>query len=67
MCESFPAGREEKCTYAPPRSITRANAKKGKQEDKLTMRSIYGHMDPTPYLAIRHMEQTERQSQKKTA
>ena len=50
-----------------PRTITRANAKKGKQEDKLTMRSIYGHMDPTPYLAIRHMEQTERQSRKKTA
>ena len=44
-----------------PRSITRANAKKGKQEDKLTMRSIYGHMDPTPYLAIRHMERTCRQ------
>ena len=50
-----------------PRSITRATAKKGKQEDKLTMRSIYGHMAPTPYLAIRHMEQTERQSRKKTA
>lgn len=49
------------------RSITRANAKKAKQEDKLTMRSIYGHMDPTPYLAIRHMEQNERQATKKTA
>ena len=50
-----------------PRSITRSNAKKGNQEDKLTMRSIYGHMDPTPYLAIRHMEQIKRQIHKKTA
>lgn len=50
-----------------PRSITRTNAKKAKQEDQLTMRSIYGHMDPTPYLAIRHMERTQRQAQKKTA
>ena len=44
-----------------PRSITRANAKKGKQEDKLTVRSAYGYLDPTPFFAIRHMEQTQRQ------
>ena len=43
------------------RSITRANAKRGKQEDKLTMRSAYGYLDPTPFFAIRHMEQTQRQ------
>ena len=49
------------------RVVTRANAKRAKQEDKLTVRSPYGYMDPTPYLAIRHMEQTERQSRKKTA
>lgn len=49
------------------RSITRANAKQGKQEDKLTVRSIYGHMDPTPYQAIRRMEQAERQKKAKSA
>ena len=50
-----------------PRSVIRTNAKKAKQHDALTMRSIYGHMDPTPYMAIRHMEQAEKQIQKKTA
>ena len=50
-----------------PRSITRANAKKGKEEDKLTMRSIYGHMDPTPYLAIKNMEKAAHASRKKAA
>ena len=50
-----------------PRSITRANAKKGKQEDKLTMRSIYGHMDPTPYLAIKNMEKAAHTSRKNAA
>lgn len=43
------------------RSITRANAKRAKQEDKLTVRSPYGYLDPTPYFAIRHMEQNQRQ------
>ena len=43
------------------RSITRANAKRAKQEDKLTVRSPYGYLDPTPFFAIRHMEQTRRQ------
>ena len=47
------------------RSITRANAKRAKQEDKLTVRSAYGYLDPTPFFAIRHMEQTQRL--KKTA
>ena len=43
------------------RSITRANAKRAKQEDKLTVRSPYGYLDPTPFFAIQHMEQTKRQ------
>ena len=42
------------------RSITRANAKRAKQEEKLTVRSPYGYLDPTPFFAIRHMEQTRR-------
>ena len=47
------------------RSITRANAKRAKQEDKLTVRSAYGYLDPTPFFAIRHMERTR--GQKKSA
>lgn len=43
------------------RVIARANAKRAKQEDKLTVRSAYGYLDPTPFFAIRHMEQTRRQ------
>lgn len=43
------------------RSITRANTKRAKQEDKLTVRSVYGYLDSTPFFAIRHMEQTQRQ------
>ena len=50
-----------------PRSVTRDNARKGKEEDKLTMRSIYGHMDPTPYLAIKNMEKAAYTNRKKAA
>ena len=50
-----------------PRSVTRDNARKGKEEDKLTMRSIYGHMDPTPYLAIKNVEKAVHTSRKNAA
>lgn len=50
-----------------PRSITRANAKKGKQEDKLTMRNSYGYMDPTPYFALKGIEKVEKNDKRKTA
>lgn len=43
-----------------PRAVTRANAKKGKEEDRLTIRSSYGYMDPTPYFALKNIEKTEK-------
>ena len=49
-----------------PRAVTRANAKKGKEEDRLTIRSSYGYMDPTPYFALKNIEKTEKKK-KKTA
>ena len=42
-----------------PRVITRANAKKGKREEKLTMRNNCGYLDPTPYLALKNIERAE--------
>lgn len=50
-----------------PRSITRANAKRGKQEDKLTMRSSSGYIDPTPYFALKGIEKAEKNNKRKTA
>jgi len=50
-----------------PRSITRANAKKGKQEEKLTMRSPSGYMDTTPYFALKNIEKAEKKDTRKTA
>ena len=50
-----------------PRAITRANAKKGKEEAKLTMRNDGGYMDPTAYFAIRNIEREERRSGRKSA
>lgn len=49
-----------------PRTITRANAKKGK-EDKLSIRSSYGYMDPTPYYALKNIEKTKKKNLTKTA
>lgn len=43
-----------------PRAVTRANTKKGKEEDRLTIRSSYGYMDPTPYFALRNIEKAEK-------
>lgn len=43
-----------------PRAITRANAKKEKGEEKLTMRNNYGYLDPTPYLALKNIERAEK-------
>ena len=46
-----------------PRTITRANAKKEKGEEKLTMRNNYGYLDPTPYLALKNIEKSEKSVQ----
>lgn len=46
-----------------PRAITRANAKKEKGEEKLTMRNNYGYLDPTPYLALKNIEKAEKSVQ----
>ena len=46
-----------------PRVITRANAKKEKGEEKLTMRNNYGYLDPTPYLALKNIEKAEKSVQ----
>lgn len=43
-----------------PRSITRANAKKGK-EAPMSIRNEAGYCDPTPYFAFKRMEEQERQ------
>ena len=49
------------------RAITRANAKKGKDEEKLTMRNPGGYIDPTAYFALRNIERDERRSRRKFA
>lgn len=49
------------------RAITRANAKRSKGEVSLTIRSLFGYMDPTPYFALRHIEKAEKKNLKKTA
>ena len=46
-----------------PRAITRANAKKGKREEKLTMRNNCGYLDSTPYLALKNIERAEKSVQ----
>ena len=46
-----------------PRAITRANEKKEKGEEKLTMRNNYGYLDPTPYLALKNIEKAEKSVQ----
>ena len=46
-----------------PRAITRANAKKEKGEEKLTMRNNYGYLDPTHYLALKNIERAEKSVQ----
>ena len=46
-----------------PRTITRANAKKGKEEEKLTVRNNCGYLDPTPYLALKNTERAEKSVQ----
>ena len=46
-----------------PRTITRANAKKGKEEEKLTVRNNRGYLDPTPYLALKNIERAEKSVQ----
>ena len=50
-----------------PRAITRANAKKGKEEEKLTMRNPGGYMDPTAYFALRNIERDKQRSRRKSA
>ena len=49
------------------RAITRANAKKGKDEEKLTMRNPGCYMDPTAYFALRNIERDEQRSRRKSA
>lgn len=46
-----------------PRAITRANTKKGKGEEKLTVRNNCGYLDPTPYLALKNIERAEKSVQ----
>lgn len=46
------------------RLVTRENAKKKKMEERVSMRSTYGYMDPTPYEAIRHMDYMDRKQKK---
>ena len=46
-----------------PRSITRANAKKGRMEkmnDRISVYNDAGYCDPTPYCAIRNIEKQAR-------
>lgn len=48
-----------------PRSITRANKKKGfPPEEPMNIRNDAGYYDPTPYLAFKNME---REARKDTA
>lgn len=64
MCESFRG--EERGGSLPmhkPRAITRANAKKGKGEEKLTVRNNCGYLDPTPYLALKNIDRAEKSVQ----
>ena len=46
-----------------PRTITRANAKKGKEEEKLTVRNNCGYLDPTPYRALKNIDRAEKSVQ----
>lgn len=63
MYESFP-GREKGIAMPKSRLVTRENAKKKKMEERVSMRSTYGYMDPTPYEAIRHMDYVDRKQKK---
>ena len=54
MYESFP-GREKGIAMPKSRLVTRENAKKKKMEERVSMRSTYGYMDPTPYEAVKNM------------
>lgn len=48
-----------------PRSVTRANKKKGfPPEEPMSIRNDAGYYDPTPYLAFKNME---REARKNTA
>lgn len=48
-----------------PRSVTRANKKKGfPPEEPMSIRNDAGYYDPTPYLAFKNME---REVRKETA
>lgn len=48
-----------------PRSVTRANKKKGfPPEEPMSIRNDAGYYDPTPYLAFKNME---REARKDTA
>ena len=48
-----------------PRSVTRANKKKGfPPEEPMSIRNDAGYYDPTPYLAFKNME---RETRKDTA
>ena len=44
-----------------PRSVTRANKKKGfPPEEPMSIRNDAGYYDPTPYLAFKNMEREAR-------
>ena len=49
------------------RAITRANAKKGKEEERLSLRGPGGHLDPTPYFALKNIEKARKDAERKTA
>ena len=63
MCEAFRGEERGSLPMHKPRAITRANAKKGKREEKLTMRNNCGYLDPTPYLALKNTERAEKSVQ----
>ena len=48
------------------RAVTRANAKKGREEEKLTMRNQCGYLEPTAYYAVRNIEGREIRRQDKS-
>ena len=49
------------------RAVTRANAKKGKEEERLSLRGPGGHLDPTPYLSLKNIEKARKDEERKTA
>ena len=49
------------------RAITRPNENKGKEEERLTLLGPGGHLDSTPYFALKNIEKARKDAGRKTA